>query len=104
MISIMWLVNIRKSKKKPLDKWLVQYQKTLTLLKGKGVEKPATMPASEFSIVVSQQFPLLSSNFSVYTQCFEALMYQNLTSAYQDEYLNKMNQYHHQIIKQLKKI
>jgi len=104
MISIMWLVNIRKSKKKPLDKWLVQYQKTLTLLKGKGVEKPATMPASEFSIVVSQQFPLLSSNFSVYTQCFEALMYQNLTSAYQDEYLNKMNQYHHQIIKQLKSI
>lgn len=104
MMAIMWLVNIKKSKKKTLDKWLTQYQQVLAILKKKGLEKPLTMPASQFSIVVSQHFPLLNSHFSAYTQCFEALMYQNLTAAHQDLYLNEMNQYHQQIIKQLKKV
>ncbi len=104
MMTIMWLVNIKKLKKKSLDKWLIQYQQVLTILKNKGLEKPITMPASQFSIVVSQHFPLLNSKFSAYSQCFEALMYQELSTAHREQRLNEMNQYHEQIIKQLKKV
>ena len=103
MMMIMWLVNIKKSKKKPLDKWLIQYQQVLAILKKKGLEKPLTMPASQFSLVVSQHFPLLNRTFSDYTECFEALMYQKLTATHRDERLIEMNQYHKQIIKQLNK-
>jgi transglutaminase-like putative cysteine protease len=103
MMMIMWLVNTKKSKKKPLEKWLIQYQQVLSILKKKGLEKPLTMPANQFSLVVSQHFPLLNRTFSAYTQCFEALMYQKLTTAHRDQCLNEMNQYHQQIIKQLKK-
>ncbi|MFT5297003.1 MAG: transglutaminase-like putative cysteine protease [Colwellia sp.] len=103
MMMIMWLVNIKKSKKQPLDKWLIQYQQVLAMLKKKGLEKPLTMPASQFSLVVSQHFPLLNRTFSDYTECFEALMYQKLTATHRDERLIEMNQYHKQIIKQLNK-
>jgi len=104
MMTIMWLVNIKKLKKKSLDKWLIQYQQVLIVLKNKGLEKPITMPASQFSIIVSQYFPLLNSNFSAFSQCFEALMYQELSTTHREQRLNEMNQYHQQIIKQLKKV
>jgi transglutaminase-like putative cysteine protease len=104
MMMIMWLVNIKKSKKKPLDKWLIQYQQVLAILKKKGLEKPLTMPASQFSLVVSQHFPLLNRTFSDYTECFEALMYQSLSLTEKEQRLSEMAQYHKQIKKELSKV
>jgi len=104
MMLIMWLVNINKSKNKPLVKWLAQYQQLLSVLKTKGLEKPATMPASQYSSLVTQRFPSLSINFIAYTQCFEALMYQELTPEQKEQRLTEMNQYQKQIKTQLKKL
>jgi transglutaminase-like putative cysteine protease len=102
MMMIMWLVNLKRSKKKPLTKWLIQYQKTLIILKAKGLDKPVTMPASDFALLVKETFPLLKISFLAYTKCFEALMYRDLTMVQRKEYLADMNQYHQQIKKQLK--
>jgi len=104
MMSIMWLVNLNKSRKKPIAKWLAQYQQMLELLKSKGLEKPENMPASQFLNIVTQRFPSLNSSFIEYTQCFEALMYQALTTAQKEQCLTQMSQYQQQIKKQLKKI
>jgi len=101
---IMWLVNLNKSRKKPVERWLAQYQQVLDILKSKGVEKPDAMPASQFSNVVIQRFPSLEGSFIAYTQCFEALMYQALMAAQKEQYLTQMNLYQQQIKKQLKKI
>jgi len=101
---IMWLVNLNKSRKKPVERWLAQYQQVLNILKSKGVEKPDAMPASQFSNVVIQRFPSLEGSFIAYTQCFEALMYQALMAAQKEQYLTQMNLYQQQIKKQLKKI
>jgi transglutaminase-like putative cysteine protease len=102
MMAVMWLINFNKSKTKPLTKWLVQYQKTLTILKAKGLDKPKDMPASEFASLVTKTFPLLQISFLAYTKCFEALMYRELTMIQRQEYLVDMKQYHQQIKKQLK--
>jgi transglutaminase-like putative cysteine protease len=104
MMLIMWLVNLKKSQNKPLVKWLAQYQQLLAVLKTKGLEKPVTMPASQYSSLVTQRFPSLSINFIAYTQCFEALMYQELTPEQKEQRLTKMNQYQKQIKTQLKKL
>jgi hypothetical protein len=62
------------------------------------------MPASQFSMLVTQQFPLLTVSFISYTRCFEALMYQVLTAKQKEEYLTDMNKYQQQIKVQLKKV
>jgi hypothetical protein len=104
MMMILWLVNTKKSKKKPLDKCLIQYQQVLATLKKKGLEKPLTMPASQFSLLVSQDFPMLKKTFSAYTQCFEALMYQSLSLTEKEQRLSEMVQYRKQIKKELSKV
>ncbi len=104
MMLIMWLVNFRKSKNKPLVKWLSLYQQILAILKAKGLEKPATMPAKQYADLVIQRFPSLTLSFIAYTQCFEALMYQALTDNQKEQRLNEMNQYQKQIKTQLKKL
>ncbi|NQZ21913.1 MAG: DUF3488 domain-containing transglutaminase family protein [Colwellia sp.] len=102
MMLIMWLVNIKKSKNKPLVKWLTQYQQILAILKTKGLEKPVTMPANQFSDLVIQRFPSLTVTFIAYSQCFEALMYQALTDEKKKQRLSEMKQYQKQIKAQLK--
>ena len=104
IIILMWLVNIKKSQKQPVDKWLIQYQQVLAILKKKGLEKPLTMPARQFSLVVSKQFPLLNRTFSDYTECFETLMYQSLSLTEKEQRLSEMAQYHKQIKKELSKV
>jgi len=104
MMVTLWLINIRKYNKKPIDEWLIQYQQVLATLKKKGLEKPLTMPASQFSLVVSQHFPLLKRTFSAYTQCFEALMYQPLSLVEKEQRLSEMDKYHKQLKKQLKSV
>jgi transglutaminase-like putative cysteine protease len=104
VMIIMWLTNIKRSKSKPLVQWLAQYQQILAILKIKGLEKPVAMPASQFSMLVTQQFPLLTVSFISYTRCFEALMYQVLTAKQKEEYLTDMNKYQQQIKVQLKKV
>jgi len=104
MMSIMWLVNFNKTRKKPIEKWLAQYQQMLELLKSKGLEKPQNMPASQFLNIVTQRFPSLNNSFIEYTQCFEALMYQSLTPVQKEQCLMQMSHYQQQIKKQLKNI
>jgi transglutaminase-like putative cysteine protease len=104
MMTIMWFVNLRKSTKKPLVKWLIQYHQILAILKTKGLNKPETMPVNQFSALVIQRFPSVNVNFVAYTKCFEALMYQALSSAKKEQYLTEMNQYHQQLKQQLRKV
>jgi transglutaminase-like putative cysteine protease len=104
VMIIMWITNIKRSKSKPLVQWLAQYQQILAILKTKGLEKPVAMPASQFSMLVTQQFPSLTVSFISYTRCFEALMYQVLTAKQKEEYLTDMNKYQQQIKVQLKKV
>jgi len=103
MMLIMWLVNFRKSKNKPLVKWLSLYQQILSILKAKGLEKPASMPAKQYADLVIQRFPSLTVSFIAYSQCFEKLMYQTLTDKQKQQRLNEMVQYQKQIKTQLKK-
>lgn len=104
MMLIMWLANLTPSKAKRKEKWLVQYQQTIMLLKAKGLVKPLNMPASEFSDLVCQRFPLLNNSFLAYTQCFEALMYQTLTATQKKQRFIEMNYWQQQIKKQLKQV
>jgi transglutaminase-like putative cysteine protease len=104
MMLVIWLVNFKKSKNKPLAKWLAQYQQILAILKKKGLEKPATMPASQYSDLVIQRFPSLNVSFIAYTRCFEALMYQALTDEHKKQRLTQMNQYQKQIKAHLKNL
>jgi hypothetical protein len=62
------------------------------------------MPARQFSLVVSKQFPLLNRTFSDYTECFETLMYQSLSLTEKEQRLSEMAQYHKQIKKELSKV
>jgi len=100
----MWLVNYHKLKKKPLVKWLAQYQQIVAILKTKGIDKPETMPANKFSKMVITRFPKLTDNFIAYTDCFEALMYQELTLKQKEQYIINMSDYQQQLKKQLKLI
>jgi len=104
MMVIMWLVNLRKTINKPVALWLAHYQQILAILKIKGLEKPQSMPASQFSKVVSQRFPTISISFVAYSQCFEALMYQSLTDAQQNQTLSKMYQQQKHLKEQLRKL
>jgi len=104
IMSVMWLANVKKSKKKPSVKWLAQYQQIVAILKTKGLEKPETMPANKFSKRVILRFPKLKDNFIAYTDCFEALMYQELTLTQKEQYIKSMSKYQHLLKKQLKLI
>ncbi|TWX55675.1 transglutaminaseTgpA domain-containing protein [Colwellia hornerae] len=104
LMSVMWLVNLKSAKRKPQVKWLAQYQQILALLKAKGLTKPDTMAASQFSRLVIERFPLLTTNFIAYTQSFEAIMYQALTPEQKAQCLIEMNYYQGQLTKQLKKL
>jgi hypothetical protein len=85
-------------------KWLIQYQQILATLKKKGLEKPLTMPASQFSTVVRERFPLLTISFLAYTKFFEALMYQPLSLVEKEQRLSEIDKYHKQLKKQLKSV
>ncbi len=104
IISVMWLANVNKLKKKPLVKWLVQYQQIVAILKSKGLEKPETMPANKFLNIVIMRFPKLTDNFTAFTGCFEALMYQELTLTQKEQYIKSMNKYQFQLKRQLRLI
>jgi len=104
MMLIIWLVNFKKSKNKPLSKWLSQYQQIIAILKTKGLDKPMNMPARQYSDLVIQRYPSLGVSFIAYTQCFEALMYQTLTNEDKEQRLSEMTQYHKQVKAQLKKL
>ncbi|MBA6379122.1 MULTISPECIES: DUF3488 and transglutaminase-like domain-containing protein [unclassified Colwellia] len=104
MMAVLWLVNLKRGKDKPPVKWLAQYQQIITRLKAKGLIKPDTMPASQFSRLVIERFPMLSKNFIGYTQCFEALMYQALSPQEKEQCLIEMNRYQRQLKKQLKQL
>ena len=104
MMMTLWLINIRKYNKKPIGKWLIQYQQILGILKTKGLAKPLTMPANQFSTLVIHTFPFLTFSFLAYTKCFEALMYQPLSVIEKEQRLAEMAQYHKQLKKQLKRV
>jgi len=90
LILLFKLLSKRRVNNNNNPLWLDLYQQGLTLLSSKGIDKPISMSASDFIVVVSQNMPTIKQNFIVFTQCFIQLNYQNLSEKEQKNYLTKM--------------
>jgi len=90
LILLLKKLSKRKTKVKNTSPWLCLYQQALTLLSRQGINKPIAMSASDYVGIVSQEIPVITLNFTVFTQCFIQLNYQNLSEREQQNYLVKM--------------
>ncbi|OUS24472.1 hypothetical protein A9Q98_13735 [Thalassotalea sp. 42_200_T64] len=89
MISL-WLLQQQKVPVKRLSPWLKLYQKALSLLIGKEVEKPKAMSVSDFVVTVNRSLPNIARNFTLLSDCFIQLEYQNLTEQQQKTQIKAM--------------
>jgi transglutaminase-like putative cysteine protease len=78
------------SKRNKYSPWLKLYQQIVNKLANKGLVKPANITPTDFAYTVAQHYPQISNEFIEFTNFFEYLMYQELSTAKKKEYFIRL--------------
>lgn len=89
-VTLFYRINLKGFKRKQITPWLLLYQKSLQALAKKGLDKPVSMTALDFTALVTEQFPELSKEFIAFTITFEMLSYRNLKGSEQEIQLKRL--------------
>ncbi|PKI17909.1 transglutaminase family protein [Colwellia sp. 12G3] len=103
LMLFLHLLNRSKSKKKPLAKWQLVYQKSLGQLAKQGIVKPAAMTVNNFSKQVREQYPELAIVFTRLSVSYNRLCYQTLAKDEQLKLTLTMQQQYQDFCQTLKK-
>jgi len=98
LVTLFHRINLKGFKRKQTSPWLLLYKKSLEALAQKGLHKPESMTAKDFSMLVTKQFPQLSKAFLTFTMTFELLSYSDLKGSEQEIQLKRLKAQHKSII------